>query len=208
MKTRRGACSLRCSAFSAARSAATSGRSCSAACSVFFEGDAVTVEEAPDRADAGLLLSLRAQPRADLLKRQVRFRGDQIDQPLPVHLQRRAAVTGAGLGIYASCRPPAIHPADRRRRADAENARGLACALAGLDDLDRSHPKVLRVSLRHRLPPQLPLEASESDLRVRGNPLWPFRFTSTGKRSRMRCRTRFPDAAVPVALARAKFLPR
>ena len=39
----------------------------------------------------------------------------------------------------------------------------LACALAGLDKLDRAHPEVLGVSLRHRLSPQLPSETSESD---------------------------------------------
>src|SRR5262245_5151634 len=171
MKTRLGARSLGCSAFSAARSAATSGRSCSAACSVFFEGDGVPVEEAPDRADARLLLALRAQTLADLLQRQVRLRGDQLDQPLLVLLQRRAAVTGAGLGLDASGLPPAIHPPDRRRNAEIENARRFARALAGLDKLDRAYPEVLGVPLRHRMPPPLPLETSESDLRVRGNPL-------------------------------------
>src|SRR5262249_39050038 len=166
MKTRRGARSLGCSAFSAARSAATSGRSCSTACSVFFEGDVMTVEEAPDRADASLLLSLRAQPHADLLERQVRLRRDQIDKPLLVLLQRRAAMTGAGLGLDVPGLPPAIHPPDCRRNAEIENARCLACALAGLDKLDRAHPEVLGVSLRHRVSP-LPLtETSESDLRV------------------------------------------
>src|SRR5262245_59659344 len=104
MKTRRGALSLGCSVFSAARSAATSGRSCSAACRVFFEGDVMTVEEATDRADAGLLPSLKAQPRADLLQCQVRLRSDQVDEPLFVLLQRRAAVAGA-------C------PSDRRHRS-------------------------------------------------------------------------------------------
>src|SRR5512145_461665 len=121
MKTRRGVRSLGCSAFSAARPAATSGRSCSAACSVFFEGDVVTVEEAPDRADAGLLLFLRAQPRADLLKRQVWLRHGQLDEPLLVLLQRRAAVTCARLGIDASRLPPAIGPTDRRRYPNVEN---------------------------------------------------------------------------------------
>src|SRR5690606_10158838 len=114
----------------------------------------------------------RAQPSADLLKRQVRLRGDQIDQPLLVLLQWRAAVAGAWLGLDASGLPPPIHPPDRSRNAEIENARRLASALAGLDKLNCTHPEVLGVSLRHRLPPQLlPSEAIESDLRVRGNPL-------------------------------------
>src|SRR5215472_2680114 len=155
MKTRRGARSWGCSAFSATRSAATSGRSCSAACNVFFEGDVVTIEEAPDRTDAGLLLSLRAQTHADLLERQIRLRGDQLDQPLLVLLQRRAAVSRAGLGLDVAGLPPAIHPPDRRRSAEVENARHLACTFAGLDKFNRTHPEVLGVSLRHRLPLQV-----------------------------------------------------
>src|SRR5262249_3680488 len=150
MKTRRGALSLGCSAFSAARSAATSGRSCSAACRVFFEGDVMTVEEAPDRADAGLLPPLGAQPRADLLQRQVRLRGDQVDEPLLVLLQRRTAVAGAGLGLHASGLPPSIHPSDGRRDAEVQDARHLTSALASLDKLNRTHPEVFGVSLRHR----------------------------------------------------------
>src|SRR5450432_1568116 len=48
MNTRRRALSDGCSALSSARAAATSGRSCSAACRVFFEGDVVTLIESPD----------------------------------------------------------------------------------------------------------------------------------------------------------------
>src|ERR1700685_4234801 len=50
MNTRRRALSDGCSAFNSARAAATSGRFCSAACRVFFEGDIVTLIESPDRA--------------------------------------------------------------------------------------------------------------------------------------------------------------
>src|SRR5262249_32643800 len=113
--------------------------------------DVVTVEEAPDRTDAGLLLSLRAQTHADLLERQIWLRGDQLDQPLFVLVQRRAAVPGAGLGLDVSGLPPAIHPSDRGRSAEIENARSLACAFAGLDKLNRTHPEILRISLCHRM---------------------------------------------------------
>src|SRR5262245_38285717 len=117
MKMRHGASSLGCSALSAARSVATSGRSCSAACKVFFKGDVVTVVEAPDRANASFLLLLLAQPRADLLERQVRLSGDEVEQPLLVPLERRPAVAGAGLGIDAARRRPPLNPANCRRRA-------------------------------------------------------------------------------------------
>src|SRR5271170_2707338 len=61
----------------------------------FFEGDVVTLVEAPDRANTGFVLLHSAQPCTNLLKCQVRLRGDQIEQPLPVLLKLRAAMAGA-----------------------------------------------------------------------------------------------------------------
>ena len=84
MKTRRRASSLDCLAFSSARAAATSGRSCSAACNVFFERNGVAFVEAPDRRRPDLQPLPGLQPRANLIERQVRLLGDQIEQPLPM----------------------------------------------------------------------------------------------------------------------------
>src|SRR5947208_4905479 len=171
MNTRRGACRRGCSAFNSARAAATSGRSCSAACSVFFEADAVTLVEAPHRACCSSQLLVGAKPYANLIERQVRLRRNKIEQPLAMLLQRRAGVAGPGLGFDASRRRPAFDPADRRRGTDVEHTPRLACALAGLDHRHRPYTQILRVSLGHRPPPPLPSEDSESDLRARGNPL-------------------------------------
>src|SRR5438067_1736993 len=82
MNTRRGASRRGCSALSSARAAATSGRSCSAACSVFFEGDPMALVEAPHRARCGFLLLLGAKAHADLIERQVGLRRNKIEQPL------------------------------------------------------------------------------------------------------------------------------
>src|SRR6476469_9983553 len=112
MNTRRRGLRDGCSAFSSARAAATSGRSCSAACRVFFKGDLVTLIETSDRTPAGLELLLAREPPADLLERQVGLRGDEVEQPLLVRLKRRAAVAGAGLRRHASRRRPALDPAD------------------------------------------------------------------------------------------------
>src|SRR6202790_1190162 len=101
MNTKRGALREGCSAFSAARAAATSGRSCSAACRVFFERDLLTIVEAPDRARSNLELLRAAEPQADVIERQVRLRGDKIE-PLLMLVQRRAAMAGAGLGLDAA----------------------------------------------------------------------------------------------------------
>src|SRR5437588_8057794 len=69
----------RCGASSrqAWRAAATSGLSCSAACTLFFEGDGVAIEEPPDRArrKRGPLLSL--EQLSDLHKGQIRLLFDR-----------------------------------------------------------------------------------------------------------------------------------
>jgi hypothetical protein len=70
-----------CSAFSSARAAATSGRSCSAACSVFFERNAVPLVKPPDRGSADLQCFGRCQPRADLVECQIGLGAHQIEQP-------------------------------------------------------------------------------------------------------------------------------
>src|SRR5665647_1341749 len=71
MKTRRGASSLDCSTFNSARAAATSGRSCSAACRVFFERDVVAFVEAPDRGRTGFQPLLGLDARRDSRSAQV-----------------------------------------------------------------------------------------------------------------------------------------
>src|SRR6202790_676785 len=162
MNTKRGALREGCSSFSGARAAATSGRSCSAACRVFFERDLVTIVEAPDRARSNLELLRAAEPQADVIKRQVRLRGDKIEQPLLMLVHRRAAMAGAGLGLDAAGRRPALDPADRRRGTDVEQTCRLPRTVTLLDDRDDPPPQVFRVSLRHRAPP--PLSSEEPNL--------------------------------------------
>src|ERR1700674_1457775 len=173
MNTKRGALREGCSAFSAARAAATSGRSCSAACRVFFERDLVTIVEAPDRARSNLELLRAAEPQADVIKRQVRLRGDKIEQPLLMLVQRRAAMAGAGLVLNAAGVRPAPDTADRRRGTDVEQTCRLPRTVTLLDDRDDPHPQVFRVSLRHRAPPPLSLEEPNLICAPEGTPYDP-----------------------------------
>src|SRR3984893_3695560 len=158
MNTKRGALREGCSAFSAARAAATSGRSCSAGCRVFFERDLVTIVEAPDRARSNLELLGAAEPQADVIKRQVRLRGDKIEQPLLMLVQRRAAMASAGLGLDAAGRRPALDPAVRRRGTGVEQASPLPRSVTFLADRDAPLAQVFRVTLRLRAPPPLSSE--------------------------------------------------
>jgi hypothetical protein len=88
----------------------------------FFEGDVVTIVKSPDRAYCGLHLLLGAQPRTNLVQRQIRLLGNEFEQPpLLVLLERRAAVTRPWLSLDTTGRRPTLNPANRRRRADFEH---------------------------------------------------------------------------------------
>src|SRR5215210_2587770 len=90
MKTRRAGSMLGCSSRQRSRAAATSGRSCSAARRLFFEGQLLAVAEAPDRAIARRDAALGQLP-PQLLERDVRLLGHPRQKPLPVRVERRLA---------------------------------------------------------------------------------------------------------------------
>src|SRR5262249_24722855 len=167
MKTRREASSLGCSAFSASRAAATSGRSCSHAWRTFFERDLVAVVETPPLAhgDAELLLSTKSF--ADFLQRQIGLLGNEVEQPILVRLERRPAVASAGFIFDAACRRPQVEPTHCCRSGDVEQARDLAPALTLLDQCNRARTQVIRVPPRHGISPPLLTEQPESDYRGR-----------------------------------------
>src|SRR5262245_102843 len=190
MKTRCEASSAGCSAFSASRAAATSGRSRSAPCRTFFKRDLVAVVRPPHRTDGDRELLLAAKPVANLLQRQIGLLRYQIEQPLLVCVERRAAVPGAGFRRDAACSGPPIEPTHRRRGCKVEHPRRLPPALPLLDHRDRALAQVFRGALRHGFPPLLLTEPLESDLHVRGTPPWPMRFTSSRNRSSLYRRSR------------------
>src|SRR3546814_9407671 len=79
-------------AFPAARAAATSGRSCSEANTLFFEADALTGEEPAQHPGVGLDAMLGQQPLGHRRQRQIGLGLDQRQQPGPMRRQPRAAV--------------------------------------------------------------------------------------------------------------------
>src|SRR5882724_6219169 len=160
MNTRREAFSPGCSAFSSCRAAATSGRSCSAACRTFFECNLVAVVEAPDGAHGDLERLLAPKPVSDFLERQIWLFRHEIEQPFLVRIERQATVSGAGLGFDRARRGPAIHPANGSGRCEIEHTRDLSPALSLLDHRNRTRAQVLRVTLCHRFSPSLPTENS------------------------------------------------
>lgn len=75
-------------------------RSCSGACSVFFEADLSVGEEPPDRTKADNHRLLRPQTLLDLGQGQIRVSLDQREQPrrLPGQLGTRVTATGLSTG--------------------------------------------------------------------------------------------------------------
>src|ERR1700730_15297394 len=138
----------------ARRRRATSGRSGSAACAVFFEADAAAVKEPPHRTDPDrdaatlqhrLQLGQRDVRRLlDLGQQEMRRRFDPLRATVPTLRARRRATALTPLG----------NPADRARRANLEPLRRLVPRRPFLNSLNDPNPKILGKRRSHaRWPP-------------------------------------------------------
>lgn len=108
MKIRRAGSSSGWPSNHSSRLLATSGRSCSLACAVFFECQAAAVEEGPDRADAGARAALGCQPLADLCDGDVVLPRDPGEDRLAMGVELRPPRLPA--------RPGCAEPVSRARR--------------------------------------------------------------------------------------------
>src|SRR5260370_30313000 len=124
INTRWAGSSKPCSRTQRRRARATSARSRSAACRLFFDGDAVAGEESGKRAPA-CRDSLLSQRQDHLIQREVRLLTNEGEDPLRVLLQwRRTPSTRHRLGS-----PPVaegVHPPGRGTAAHGELLRGPA----------------------------------------------------------------------------------
>src|SRR5262249_57439343 len=98
------------------RAGATSGRSCSAACRFFLEGDVVMLEEAPHRAAAARNL-VPVHRKNRLVQGQVWPSRNQTQQKICMLLQRRDA-PAPRLSRTAARLPKALDPDNRRAGTD------------------------------------------------------------------------------------------
>src|SRR5438552_11339135 len=113
----------------AARASATSGRSCSPACAVFFERDGVTIEEPPYHARHEAFAVGCEQMIGDLAQRDVGRRIDQSEDLGRVSLDpRRTPVTALRAGLACAALPPVAHQFDRRRWSNPKACGGRAAA--------------------------------------------------------------------------------
>src|SRR4051812_40209631 len=211
MNTSRAGSNMPCSRIHRRRASATSARCCSAACRLFFEGDAVSVEKPPERAAAGFDPPL-AQLRNRFDQGQIRLFGNESQNRAGELFQRRNA-SAAWLRRGAPALAPALQPLDRRTHAHLKSFRRLASRCATRHCFDNAFPQVTRVGLRHRQPHigesmhkdslnfnRLGIPPSQ----IGREPLYHEKqhaFRASGKRSAARAPARAPNAC-------AKSLPR
>src|SRR5262249_13067962 len=130
------------------RARATSARSCSAACRLFFESDVVMLEEAPHRAAAARnLVPVHRQNR--LVQGQVWPSRNQTQQKICMLLQRRDA-PAPPLTRTAARLPKALDPDNRRAGTDIKLLGRRAPRRPAFNFRNHSRPHVFRIGLRHR----------------------------------------------------------
>src|SRR3984957_20679258 len=135
------------------RDALTSSRSCSAACSVFFKADPVTIEEAPQTRNAGGKGLVRSQTPTDFHQCQVRLIGDQSEQPVFVRLDRlRAPVTAGWLGLPATGFLETLCPADGAADTDFEHRTSAPARPASVHGINNTLTQISRIGARHLVP--------------------------------------------------------
>src|ERR1700747_1605180 len=151
IKTSRAGSRKPCSRIQRRRDRATSSRCRSVACRLFFKGDVVTVEKAPERAAAGSNSPL-AQLCKHLHQGQVWMLSNH-SQNLARELFEWRNASAAWLRSGAVIVPPALQPLDRRCYAHLETFGRLAPRRARSHGLDNAFPQITRIGLRHRPPP-------------------------------------------------------
>src|SRR6266851_5210369 len=158
MKTSRFGSSLGCRLRKALRAAATSGRSCSAACRLFFKGQLQMTQKSEDRrlADRDLLLR---QFDLEFRQRDIRLLRHQLPDPL---LMRRQGIRFVPAEFRrADTARFTLEPEEPPDRTQAHTM-SLGSFLAGrslLDRLNHACAQIVRIRLRHSCWPPSQCEA-------------------------------------------------
>src|SRR6516165_11549098 len=152
MNTSRAGSNMPCWRIHRRRARTTSPRLCSSAYRVFFEADVVSFVEPPHCGPTADDPGLRHR-RDDFVQRQIGLLDDQIKQKFRVLLQRRDAAA-TWFGRNTSCLFPALRPNNHHAGADPVKFGRLAPRRACFDQFNHSYSQVVRIRLRHILPPE------------------------------------------------------
>jgi hypothetical protein len=158
-------CGSRVGCFSrhAARAAATSGRFCSAAQSVFFKADPQAFQKPVDRRLPDFHAAL-AQPLLKFEQGCARRFIDELahDRLMPGELRLPVAAEIARL--ETSGRLKTLHQLDHETRADVELARRFAARTSPLDGAHYTPAEIVGIRFRHHQPASSPGHNGEADL--------------------------------------------
>src|SRR5579859_5540491 len=154
------------------RAAATSGLSCSAACALFFEGHAVTVEKTPNRARRKRRPSLCFEHLGDLNQGHVRLGLDRPHDRIMMLFDVPGTLVAADpLGLGRSAFAPLLDKAHRARGRDPEPLRCRTARHPTLNRSDDPDPQILRQRLGHACWPPCPARSVNQNSRPLGIPL-------------------------------------
>src|SRR6266404_1045014 len=162
----------------ALRAAATSGRSCSAACRLFFKGEIQMAKESEDRGLANDHLPL-GQSRLKLGQREVRSRRNPSRNPFLMPFKSIAFISAKLRRTDTSASSPTRQKPAYRTYAHATKTGNLSIGMARLDRLHDAAAQVFRIRLPHPSWPP-PSGKLESHFTIHGNP----RFSLSAKRSK------------------------
>jgi hypothetical protein len=137
-----------CCVRQARRAAATSGRSCSAACCVFFSREPRSDQEAAERRAAHRDPRCR-QPAAQLGDRQFRLGRQERLDPLTMRREGRALAAADALGLERAPRTPALHQLDHEADAHLELGRSRTARQPRLDRAHDARPQIHRIRSCH-----------------------------------------------------------
>lgn len=136
-----------CSRIQRRRARATSARLRSAACRLFFDGDAMASEEARQRTAAPRDAPLMKR-RNHLIQREVPLRADQGEDLPRIFLQWRSA-SSAGHGLVGSIIAKALHPANRGTGADLELFGRFTPRSSSFYEVNDPHSQLTRIRSMH-----------------------------------------------------------
>src|SRR5882757_5908429 len=157
-KTKRFGLSFGCRFRKALRSAATSGRSCSAACRLFFKGQFQMTQKAEDRRLTGHDLGLR-QLRLQLSQRNVRLLHHPLFDSSLVRRQHMALVTAELRGPDTSGFTLPLQKAYDRTETHMMSVGRFLQGRAVLNRNNHACAQIARIGLRHPYWPPLQYEA-------------------------------------------------
>src|SRR5258707_7370554 len=132
----------------ALRAAATSGRSCSAACRLFFKGEIQMAKESEDRGLANDHLLL-GQSRLKFGQREVRSRSNPLRDPVLMPFKSISFISAKLRRTDTSASSPTRQKPAYRTYAHATKTGNLFIGMARLDRLYDAAAQVFRIRLPH-----------------------------------------------------------